>query len=182
MSAIASFLRLPSPLAVTAVVAALLPACKTLESQPEEAALIDQPTFALIDLDNDGKVSPAEMAKHKHQEGLAEFDLDNDRQISTAEWTAAKPSSAASSESFTRLDLNKDGKLTEDEAVLSITGHAPYREAFKKMDANGDGHLHWEEYLHGDSESLNVTLFSMPPATPPAEPPSAQGTTQAPSR
>ena len=160
MSAIASFPGLSSRLLLAAVFVVVLPSCKTMEKESEETGLIDQPTFALIDLDHDGSVSSSEMAKYKHQEGLAEFDLDNDKQISTAEWKAEKPSAAANDEGFARLDLNKDGKLSEDEAVLSITSHAAYREAFKKMDANGDGHLHWEEYAKGDPTSLNITLFS----------------------
>ena len=166
MSATASLFRLSSRHFIAAAFVVVLSSCKTMQNEPEEAGLIDQPTFALIDLDGDGKVSPAEMAKHKHQEGLAEFDLDNDKQISTAEWTAAKPSTAANDQGFTRLDLNKDGKLNEDEAVLSITGHDSYRDAFKKMDVNGDGYLHWEEYVKGDPASLNVTLFSAPTNVP----------------
>ena len=171
MSATTFFLRSPTRLLVSVVVVGLLASCKTIETEPGETGLIDQPTFALIDLDNDGKVSPSEMAKHQHQEGIAEFDLDDDKQISAAEWKAAKPSTAANNEDFTRLDLKKDGNLNEDEAVLSITGHAPYREAFKKMDTNGDGHLHWEEYVKGDRASLNVTLFSGPAVVPAAPAP-----------
>ena len=170
MSATTFFLRSPLRLLMSVVVG-LLASCKTIETEPEEAGLIDQPTFALIDLDNDGRVSPSEMAKHQHQEGLAEFDLNDDKQISAEEWKAAKPSTAANNDDFTRLDLNKDGKLNEDEAVLSITNHALYREAFKKMDTNGDGHLHWEEYVKGDRASLNVTLLSGPAVVPPAPDP-----------
>ncbi len=144
--------------------------CRTIEPDPEDPGLITQPTFALIDLDGDGKVSPGEMAKHKHREGLAEFDLDNDKQISLEEWKAAKPSAPVGAENFQLLDHDGDGKLTEDEAVLTITGLPSYREGFRKMDANGDGHLHWEEYAAGDGTSLDVNLFAEPPAPPTATP------------
>ena len=54
----------------------LLSSCRTLERDPPVAlGAIDQPTFALIDVDGDGRVSPSEMAKYKHAEGLAEIDL-----------------------------------------------------------------------------------------------------------
>lgn len=147
-----------------------LNSCRTIEPEPEEPGLINQPTFALVDLDGDGKVSPKEMAKFKHQEGLAEFDLDNDKQISLEEWKAAKPSAPAGEETFRRLDRDGDGKVTEEEAVLSIIEVPAFREEFRKMDANGDGHLHWEEYAAGDGASLNVTLFSDAPPSPPAQP------------
>lgn len=145
------------------VPASFLPACKTLETNTVPMSSIDQATFALIDLDRDGKVSQTEMAKHKHQEGISEFDLDNDGKISAMEWTAAKPSDTAAAEHFKILDINLDGKIAEDEAVLYIGDQLSFREAFKKMDANGDRHLHWEEYTKGDTESLNITLFSAKP-------------------
>jgi Ca2+-binding EF-hand superfamily protein len=146
----------------------LLSSCRTIEPAPEESGLIDQSTFALIDLDGDGKVSPVEMAKFKHREGLAEFDLDNDKEISLAEWKAAKPSAPDAAAGFHRLDRDASGKVTEDEAVLSIIEFSNYRDGFHLMDTNGDGHLHWEEYAAGDGASLDVTLFSnpLPTATP----------------
>jgi hypothetical protein len=153
-----------------ACLAMSLSSCRTIEPEPEVPGLINQPTFALIDLDGDGKVSPKEMAKFKHQEGLAEFDLDNDKQISLEEWKAAKPSAPAGEETFRRLDRDGDGKVTEEEAVLSIVEVPAFRDGFRAMDANGDGHLHWEEYAAGDGASLNVTLFSDAPPSPPAQP------------
>lgn len=136
-------------------------ACRTMETAPPLAgAAIDQPTFALIDTDADGRVSPAEMAAHQHQEGLAEVDLDNDKRVSPAEWKAARPSAPPNDGTFARLDLNRDGFLAENEAVAHIVSQPVFLEAFKKMDANGDGHLHWEEYAAGNPASLNVTFFS----------------------
>jgi|GEM_PF-484510 len=155
-----------TPLVGAAILSVVSPSCRTIEPDPEEPGVINQPAFALIDLDGDGKVSPTEMAKHKHQEGLAEFDLDNDKQISLEEWKAAKPSATDGEESFRRLDRDKDGKLTEDEAVLTITELTSYRDGFRKMDSNADGHLHWEEYAAGDPAVLNLSLFSAPPASP----------------
>lgn len=138
-----------------------LAGCRTLQTEtPANPAAIDQPTFALIDRNADGKVSPAEMAAYKHEEGLAEVDLDGDKRVSPAEWKAARPSTAGDDGVFAKLDLNKDGFLSEEEAVAHITGQPAYVAAFKKMDANGDGHLHWEEYAAGDPASLNVTLTS----------------------
>lgn len=143
--------------------------CRTIEPDPEASGVVNQPTFALADLDGDGKVSPREMAKFKHQEALAEFDLDDDKQISLEEWKVAKPSSPAGEESFRRLDRDSDGKVTEEEAVLSITEVPAFREGFSRMDRNGDGYLHWEEYAAGDGTSLNVTLFSDAPLPTPIE-------------
>jgi hypothetical protein len=143
-----------------------LAACRTLgpEPEPESPVAIDQPTFALIDTDGDGKVSPREMAAYKHQEGLAEVDLDNDKRISAAEWRAARPSAPATDPVFTRLDLNRDGFLSEDEAVTGLVAQTAYQNAFKTMDRNGDGHLHWEEYGAGDGTSLELTLFDSEPS------------------
>lgn len=179
MSFPAPLLRFPLSLTGLILVVGLLPACKTLETDAVPMSSIDQATFALIDLDQDGKVSLEEMAKHKHQEGISEFDLDNDRQISAAEWTAAKPSDPATAEHFKILDINQDGKIAEDEAVLYIGDQLSFREAFKKMDLNGDRHLHWEEYAKGKPETLNITLFSAKPpvrktpSTPDPAPPAS---------
>jgi hypothetical protein len=141
-----------------------LVACRTIEPDPEvPASGIDQPTFALIDTDADGKVSPKEMAAHKHQEGLAEVDLDNDKRISAAEWKAARPSAPANDPAFTRLDLNQDGFLSEEEAVAELVAQPAYQNAFKAMDRNRDGHLHWEEYAAGDGASLDLTHFGPAP-------------------
>ena len=168
MPAPASFSQALASLVAAAPFFFLLSSCRTMEPAPEEPGMISQSVFALIDLDGDGKVSPLEMAKFKHQEGLAEFDLDNDKQISLEEWKAAKPSAPESAEGFHRLDRDGDGKVTEEEAVLSIIDFPSFRDGFRLMDANGDGHLHWEEYAAGDGASLNVTLFSspLPTATP----------------
>lgn len=170
MSAFAFSPKAIVPFLGAVCLAVSLNSCRTIEPEPEEPGVINQPTFALIDLDGDGKVSPKEMAKFKHQEGLAEFDLDNDKQISLEEWKAAKPSAPAGEESFRRLDRDGDGKLTEEEAVLSIIEVPAFREGFRKMDSNGDGHLHWEEYAAGDGASLTVTLFSDATPSPPAQP------------
>lgn len=145
-------------------------ACRTIEPDLEEPVVMDQATFALIDLDGDGKVSQQEMAKFKHQEGLAEFDLDNNNKISLAEWKAAKPSAPDSAEIFHRLDRDGDGQVTEAEAEVSIMESPAFSEGFRRMDTNGDEHLHWEEYNAGDGASLNVTLFSETPAPPTATP------------
>ncbi|NLT70496.1 MAG: hypothetical protein GXX91_07350 [Verrucomicrobiaceae bacterium] len=153
-----------------AILSVLFSSCRTIEPEPEEPGVMDQATFALADLDGDGKVSQQEMAKFKHREGLAEFDLDSNQQISLSEWQAAKPSAPDTAEIFHRLDRDGDGEITEDEAVESILESAPFVEGFRLMDTNGDGHLHWEEYLAGDGASLNATLFSGAPAdqAPPA--------------
>lgn len=138
----------------------LLPvACRTLEPEPAAAVGIDQPTFALIDRDGDGLVSPEEMAAYKHEEGLAEIDLDNDKRISLAEWRAARPS-APDVAAFHRFDRNRDGFIDESEAVAEILGQTGFPGAFSAMDANGDGRLHWEEYAVGRPETLDVTLRS----------------------
>jgi hypothetical protein len=160
---------LPS-LAGVAYLALALSSCRTIEPDPEESAVIDQPGFALIDLDGDGKVSPPEMAKYKHQEGLAEFDLDNDKQISLEEWKSAKPSAVDSAESFHRLDRDDDGKVAEEEAVLAIIESPSYSEGFRRLDTNSDGHLLWEEYAAGDGTALDVALFADAPVAPLAVP------------
>lgn len=142
-------------------VISLFAGCRTIQPEPPaNPAAIDQPTFALIDANADGKVSPAEMASFKHEEGLAEVDLDNDKRASLVEWKAARPSATTDDGIFAKLDLNKDGFISEEEAVTHITAQSAYQAAFKKMDANGDGFLHWEEYAAGDAASLNVTLIS----------------------
>jgi hypothetical protein len=141
-----------------------LAACRTLVPDPEVSPSgIDRPTFALIDTDGDGRVSPREMAAQKHEEGLAEVDLDNDKRISAAEWMAARPSAPASDPAFNRLDLNRDGFLSGEEAVTELVAQTAYLNAFKAMDRNRDGHLHWEEYSAGDGSSLDLTLFGPAP-------------------
>lgn len=156
------------PFAAGLAALSLVAGCRTIQPEPPaNPAAIDQPTFALIDANADGKVSPAEMAAYKHEEGLAEVDLDNDKRVSLVEWKAARPSATTDDGTFARLDLNKDGFISGEEAVTHITAQATYQAAFKKMDANGDGHLHWEEYAAGDAASLNVTLSSGASATAP---------------
>lgn len=143
----------------------LLPACRTLDQKAiETPGMIDQATFALIDKNADGKVSPAEMAAYKHQEGLAEIDLDNDKRVSRPEWSAARPSQPVDDGLFDSLDLNRDGFLSEDEAVVHISQHPAFAAAFKAMDRDGDGQLTWEEYEAGNPDSLNVTLIGPPPS------------------
>ncbi len=153
--------RLIPPLSLALTAMAVLSGCRTIETgTPANPAAIDQPTFALIDRNADGKVSPAEMAAYKHEEGLAEVDLDGDKRVSPVEWKAARPSAPQDDGTFAKLDLNKDGFLSEEEAVAHITAQPAYMAAFKKMDANSDGHLHWEEYAAGDAASLNISLAS----------------------
>lgn len=147
-----------------AILSVLFSSCRTIEPEPEEPGVMDQATFALADLDGDGRVSQQEMAKFKHREGLAEFDLDSNQRISLGEWQAAKPSAPDTAEIFHRLDRDGDGEITEAEAVVSILESASFVEGFRLMDTNGDEHLHWEEYLAGDGAALNVTLFSEAPA------------------
>lgn len=147
--------------AASLAVISLFAGCRTIQPDPPaNPAAINQPTFALIDANADGKVSPAEMAAFKHEEGLAEVDLDNDKRVSLVEWKAARPSATSDDGTFARLDLNKDGFISEEEAVTHITAQSTYQAAFRKMDRNGDGYLHWEEYAAGDAASLNVTLAS----------------------
>ncbi len=144
---------------------ALLPSCRTLEQEgPVVPGAIDQATFARIDKNADGRLSLAELAAHKHQEGLAEIDLDDDRRVSPAEWAAARPSQPVDDGLFDSLDLNRDGYLSEDEAVAHITKFAPFVDAFRAMDRDGDGQLTWEEYEAGDAAALNVTLIGASPS------------------
>lgn len=146
---------------------ALLPSCRTVDQGGEVPVLgaIDQPTFARMDKNADGLVSLAEMAAYKHQEGLAEIDLDDDKRVSPAELAAARPSQPQDDGWFARLDRNGDGFLSEEEAVAQITQHAPFVKAFKAMDQDGDGQLTWEEFEAGDPASLNVTLIGTSPAS-----------------
>lgn len=138
----------------------LLPACRTLEPEiPTVAGAIDQATFARIDRSGEGKVSPAEMAAYKHEEGLAEIDFDNDRRISLAEWKAARPSDPPDDALFHRIDKDGDGYISEDEAVAHLLAQPAFAEAFRAMDADGDGHLVWEEYAAGDASTLDVKLL-----------------------
>lgn len=141
----------------------ILTGCRTLEEEMAAPAKITQATFAMADGDNDGKLSAAELAAHRHREALAEFDLDSDERISAAEWAAAKPSAGEEKPRFKALDEDGDGFIDEDEAIRFITGHADFREQFQKFDQNGDSSLHWEEVDAASPDSLNVSLFSTSP-------------------
>lgn len=177
MPATASLAQGCVPLVGAAFLSLFSSSCRTIEPDPEEPAVMDQATFALADLDGDGKVSLRELAKFKHREGLAEFDLDNNAKISLVEWQAAKPSAPDSAEIFNRLDRDRDGEITEEEAEVSIMESPAFREGFLRMDTNNDGHLHWEEYIAGDATSLNATLFSEPSVPPPPASPETPSAT-----
>ena len=138
---------------------AFLPGCQTMES--ENTPAMDQPTFAIADQNEDGKLSKTELAEHKHQEALAEFDLNNDNLISAEEWASAKPSAGENDEHFNQLDKNGDGNVTKDEAVLFVTEHVSFSDIFEDLDKNSDDHLHWEEFAEAEPDSVNITLFSI---------------------
>lgn len=149
-------------LAPIAAIAFAFPCCRTLEEEDRVASTFDQPGFAKADMDANGKLSPAEIARYKHEEALAEFDLNRDNYISEEEWNATQMAPPGTEdEHFNRLDKNGDGKIAEEEAILFITEHVSFKDAFKDLDQNGDEHLHWEEYAAGEPGSLNFTLFSL---------------------
>lgn len=130
-----------------------------MDSKSEEGVM-DQASFAHVDIDGDGRVSLNDLAKYKHREGLAEVDTDGDKTISIAEWKAAKPSDTANDEQFRRLDKNDDKQIAEEEAVEFLLQHSTFPAAFKAMDRDADGFLLWEEYAAGDPSTLDVMLFA----------------------
>lgn len=147
-----------TPLALVGVMCA--GGCRTLDEQTSPNA-IDPTTFAMADRNDDGKLSPEELARYRHREALAEFDLNGDNLISSSEWAAAKPSAGEQDEHFNRLDKDGDGHVAESEAVLFVTEHVSFSDIFEKLDRNSDEHLHWEELAQGEPDSFNITLFSL---------------------
>ena len=136
-----------------------LTSCQTMDSKSDEGVM-DQASYALVDIDGDGRVSLSDLAKYKHREGLAEVDTDGDKAISILEWKAAKPSDPANDEQFHRLDKNDDKQIEEKEAVEFLLTHSTFPDAFKVMERNADGFLLWEEYSVGDPSTLDVMLFA----------------------
>jgi len=139
-----------------------LSACVTTEEEMAESGLLDQASFEVADQDGDGRLSNVELAKHMHQEALAEFDLNNDNCISLHEWSATRQEPEADNEAFSQLDEDGDGEFREDEAIGYITEQADFEAAFKQLDLDGDDLLVWEEYENGQSIILNISLFSLP--------------------
>lgn len=154
------FATLSGILLAVSLLAVSFTGCRTIEEKPT-TSLIDEPSFAIADLNDDGKLSKRELAKYKHQEALAEFDLNNDGMISAEEWAAAKPSAGENDEHFNRLDKNSNGHIEEEEAILFVSEHVSFSDIFKKLDSNGDDHLHWEEFAEAEPSSVNLTLFSL---------------------
>jgi Ca2+-binding EF-hand superfamily protein len=148
----------------------VLSACVTTEEELAESRLRDQMSFGKADQDSDGELSRTELAKHMHNEALAEFDLNNDSCISLHEWSATRQEPESDNGAFGLLDDDGDGEVREDEAIDYISGQAAFEAAFEKLDLDGDNVLVREEYEDADPTALNISLFSLPGSDPPAEP------------
>ncbi len=138
----------------------LLHACRTVEEGAGVPQGLDRAAFAKADADEDGALSPEELARYLHREALAEFDLSGDGLITAEEWALAKPSAGENDPLFREIDANGDGHIAEEEAVAYLMGLEGFLQAFERLDRDGDGKLDWREVKSAEPEVWQIGIFS----------------------
>jgi len=115
--------------------------------------------FAILDADQDGRISQEEFNVEWHQppEGLwDQEDRNGDGFISYDEFSGPKgqdgppPSNEPVGEDediFSVLDQDQDGRINREEFVAGFDGPENEPEGlWEQEDANGDGFISWEEF------------------------------------
>lgn len=125
----------------------------TQEERGTVPPVAQDPAFARLDADGDGRISAVEADKDSAF-GLRFDDLDTDEDglVSAAEFggsaSGAAPAAAAaappttSTDAFSSLDADKDGRVSSTEASAN-TG---FDSSFSSIDANADGFVTSDEY------------------------------------
>lgn len=146
-------LALPA-FAQTAVPQTAPPTQEESKTMPPAA---QDPAFARLDGDGDGRISPIEADKDSAF-GLKfdDLDTDDDGMVTAAEFggtagsaapATAQPA-AASTDAFSSLDADKDGRVSSTEA----SANSGFDASFSSIDANADGFVTSAEYTaHADT-------------------------------
>jgi len=123
----------------------------TQEEQTTRPRVAQEPAFARLDADRDGRISAVEADKDSaFGVRFDDLDTDDDGMVSAAEFggsaSEAAPAQAAApaatSDAFSSLDADKDGRVSSTEAA----GNAGFDSSFSSIDANADGFVTSDEY------------------------------------
>jgi Ca2+-binding EF-hand superfamily protein len=122
-------MRFPiSFLALSALLLAALPACRTTAVDPE---------FLVADANGDGVIDAAELDDHVAARFLTAYDADGDKGISFEEWNAVNPE--ADRAKFKARDKNGDGKVDMAELLPVVRANPTFGKLMESIDKNGDG-------------------------------------------
>jgi Ca2+-binding EF-hand superfamily protein len=114
-------------------------ALSSCASTKKDAMTLEE-RFKQYDIDDDGKVSPAEYAETATRIIFIAFDENEDGYVTLAEWQdlEGKDSDVAL---FKSHDTNKDGKISLDEALATTKKKKSFSEDFPGIDTNHDGYV-----------------------------------------
>lgn len=115
-------------LAASALILAVLPACRTTRTDPE---------FLVADADRNGVIDSDELDDHVALSFMTAYDQNQDKGISFEEWSAV--SSETDKGKFKARDKNGDGKITMDEFLPVVRANPTFGKLMRTIDTNGDG-------------------------------------------
>ncbi len=133
--------KILGPTATVFGVALTLSSCAlpkgSTDDDPGSDTLSVKEKFENYDLNDNGKISPAEYNEVATHITVVAFDANEDGAVTLAEWQTLE--GAKSDAKFGKVDRNKDGKVTMEEALAHSKVHKPFAKRFAAVDTNRDG-------------------------------------------